>query len=87
MNVEMLVIPSALQVLHTWTSSFGFEKADMTTKELLNKKNVVQFYGVEFLQKKIEKYNLPEQNLTFNQGMYTFYVDIYMYSFSRSHMG
>ncbi|RHN48088.1 putative histone acetyltransferase chromatin regulator PHD family [Medicago truncatula] len=73
MNVEMLVIPSAMQVLQTWTSCFGFEKIDMTTKELLKTKNVVKFYGVEMLQKKIQKLELPEGNLDFNQGMYTFW--------------
>jgi len=73
MNVEMLVIPSAQQVLQTWKSCFGFEQLDMTAKEVLKKKNLVHFYGVEMLQKKIEKHNLPERNLSFNQGMYTFW--------------
>lgn len=51
----MLIIPSAQEVLHTWTSCFGFEPLDMTTKDLIKNKNVVKFFGVEMLQKKINK--------------------------------
>ncbi|CAL5193660.1 unnamed protein product [Lathyrus oleraceus] len=55
LNVEMLIIPSAQEVLHTWTSCFGFEPLDMNTKNLIKNKNVVKFFGVEMLQKKINK--------------------------------
>ncbi|KAL5059592.1 hypothetical protein RYX36_031196, partial [Vicia faba] len=53
LNVEMLIIPSAQEVLHTWISCFGFEPLDMTTKNLIKNKNVVKFFGVEMLQKRI----------------------------------
>ncbi|KAL2320968.1 hypothetical protein Fmac_029937 [Flemingia macrophylla] len=55
LNVELLIIPSMLQVKDTWIRSFGFEPLDSRSKTLIKDVNMLVFSGTVTLQKKIPK--------------------------------
>ncbi|XP_019441861.1 PREDICTED: uncharacterized protein LOC109346644 isoform X3 [Lupinus angustifolius] len=63
LNVDLLVIPAISELIETWTSVFGFEPLDLTSKKLINNKNLVVFPHVDMLQKKIHSHKLAGENL------------------------
>ncbi|XP_019428395.1 PREDICTED: LOW QUALITY PROTEIN: uncharacterized protein LOC109336324 [Lupinus angustifolius] len=63
LNVDLLVIPAISELRETWTSVFGFEPLDLTSKNLINNMNLVVFPHVDMLQKKIPKHKVAGENL------------------------
>ncbi|KAG4402204.1 hypothetical protein AAZX31_02G140000 [Glycine max] len=68
LNVELLVIPAISELRETWTSVFGFESLESTSKQILHNKNLLVFPHVDMLQKKISKHKLAGQNLNPSEG-------------------
>ncbi|CAI8602946.1 unnamed protein product [Vicia faba] len=63
LHVELLVIPAISELKETWTSVFGFEPLDQTSKQISKNMNLLVFPHVDMLQKKISKHEFTNENL------------------------
>ncbi|KAI5395168.1 hypothetical protein KIW84_061680 [Lathyrus oleraceus] len=63
LHVELLIIPAISELKETWTSVFGFEPLDQTSKQITKSMNLLVFPHVDMLQKKISKHEFTNENL------------------------
>jgi hypothetical protein len=71
LHVELLVIPAISELRETWTSVFGFEPLEQTSKQITKNMNLLVFPHVDMLQKKISTHEIANENLIATEGTFS----------------